>query len=178
MPPLLKPIECAVLILTSAGEPSELDRDVTTGRTRIVRAAHLCNVPTFRAAREASHAACHDADGASSEQQIYGPAMPGSPWAESPLGIALAKTGRNSLLICGYWLDECITFTALNALGEGYDIFLLTDASPPLDNKKRHMAILRLVQAGIVPTTTRQALREWAAEIADTQQRDELLALI
>ena len=59
--------------------------------------------------------------------------MPGSRWAESPLGIALAKTGRNSLLICGYWLDECITFTALNALGEGYDIFLLTDASPPLD---------------------------------------------
>ena len=104
--------------------------------------------------------------------------MPGSPWAESPLGIALAKTGRNSLLICGYWLDECITFTALNALGEGYDIFLLTDASPPLDADERHMTILRLVQAGIVPTTTRQALREWAAEIADTQQRDGLLALI
>jgi nicotinamidase-related amidase len=48
--------------------------------------------------------------------------MPGSPWAETPLGVALAKTSRTSLLICGYWLDECITFTALNALGEGYDI--------------------------------------------------------
>lgn len=83
-----------------------------------------------------------------------------------------------SLLICGYWLDECITFTALNALGEGYDIYLVTDASPTLDVADRHTAIMRLVQAGVVPTTTRQAIREWAAEIPDAAQRDRLLALL
>lgn len=176
MPPLLKPIECTLLILDSAGEPGELDRDVTAGRTRILRAATLCGVPALRVARERSHDPVDD--GAASHQPIYSPPMPGSPWAETPVGLALAKTSRTSLLICGYWLDECITFTALNALGEGYDIFLLTDASPPLDAAERHMAILRLVQAGIVPTSTRQALREWAAEISDTQQRDQLLALL
>lgn len=176
MPPLLKPIECTLLILDSAGEPGELDRDVTAGRRRILRAATLCGVPTLRGARERSHDPVDD--GALSPQPIYSPPMPGSPWAETPLGLALANTSRTSLLICGYWLDECITFTALNALGEGYDIFLLTDASPPLDAGERHMAILRLVQAGIVPTTTRQALREWAAEISDAHQRDQLLALL
>lgn len=76
------------------------------------------------------------------------------------------------------WLDECITFTALNALGEGYDIFLLTDASPPLDAGVPHMAILRSVQAGIVSTTTRQALREWTTEMADAYVTDQLLALL
>lgn len=176
MPPLLKPIECTLLILDSAGEPGELDRDVTAGRRRILRAATLCGVPALRVARERSHDPADD--GAASHRPIYSPPMPGSPWAETPVGLALAKTSRTSLLICGYWLDECITFTALNALGEGYDIFLLTDASPPLDAAERHMAILRLVQAGIVPTSTRQALREWAAEISDTQQRDQLLALL
>ena len=176
MPPLLKPTECIVLILDSAGEPDDLDRDVANGRRRILRAAALCGVPTFHAARERSHAPGDD--GTASSQAIYSPPMPGSPWAETPLGLVLAKTSRTSLLICGYWLDECITFTALNALGEGYDIFLLTDASPPLDAAEWNMAILRLVQAGIVPTTTRQALREWAAEIADVQQRDQLLALL
>jgi hypothetical protein len=176
MPPLLKPIECTVLILDSAGEPGELDRDVTAGRRRILRAATLCGVPAFQAARERSHARIDD--GPASHQPIYSPPMPGSPWAETPLGLALAKTSRTSLLICGYWLDECITFTALNALGEGYDIFLLADASPPLDAAERHMAILRLVQAGIVPTTSRQALREWAVEISDGHLRDQLLALL
>jgi Isochorismatase family len=174
MPPLLKPIECSVLILDSATEPSQLDRNVTAGRKRILHAATLCGVPAFRAGRDASHA---PGDDGAPFQPIYSQPMPGSPWAETPLGLALAKTSRTSLLICGYWLDECITFTALNALGEGYDIFLLTDASPPLDAGERHMAILRLVQAGIVPTTTRQALREWAAEI-DARQRDQLLALL
>jgi hypothetical protein len=176
MPPLLKPIECTVLILDSAGQPDELNSDVTAGRRRILSAAALCAVPAFEATRERSHALGDD--GPASNQAIYSPPMPGSSWAATPLGLALAKTSRTSLLICGYWLDECITFTALNALGEGYDIFLLTDASPPLDAAERHMAILRLVQAGIVPTTTRQALREWAAEIPEAHLRDQLLALL
>lgn len=175
MPPLLKPTESSVLILDSAGDPSALDRKVTAGRRRILHAATLCGVPTFRAGREPAHA---PGDNGAPSQPIYCPPMPGSLWAETPLGLALAETSRTSLLICGYWLEEGITFTALNALGEGYDIFLLTDASPPLEVGERHMAILRLVQAGIVPTTTRQALREWAAETADARQRDGLLALL
>ena len=153
-----------------------LNRDVMAGR------AAFCALPLCAAYPPSElHASTRTIsvhDGASPSHRIYSPPMPGSPWAETPLGLALAKTSRTSLLICGYWLDECITFTALNALGEGYDIFLLTDASPPLDVGERHMAILRLVQAGIVPTTTRQALREWAAEIADARQRDQLLALL
>jgi hypothetical protein len=174
MPPLLKPTECSVLVLDSAGQPSHPDNDVVAGRDRILQAASLCGVPAFRAARQQPDAPAH----ALLQQPIYSPPMPGSPWADTPLGMALARASRTSLLICGYWLDECITFTALNALAEGYDIFLLTDASPPLDAAERHMAILRLVQAGIVPTTTRQALREWTAEIADANLSDRLLALL
>ena len=174
MPPLLKPSECSVLILDSAGEASDREPDVEARRDCIVRAAALCGVPAFRAAGEPAPVLVHVA----ATSQPIPPPMAGSPWAETPVGLALAKASRTSLLICGYWLDENITFSALNALGEGYDVFLLTDASPPLDIGERHMAILRLVQAGIVPTTTRQALREWAAEIADARQRDQLLALL
>jgi hypothetical protein len=101
-----------------------------------------------------------------------------NPWGETPLGLAVARASRLSLLICGYWLDECITFTALNALGEGYDLYLLTDASPPLDIAQRDTAILRLVQAGVVPTTTKQVIREWTGEIPDMRQRQRLLALV
>ena len=178
MPPLLKPTECSVLVLDSAGEPHIQDQhaDVTVSRDRILQAAALCAIPTFRAGREHQQAVVHD--GALSKQPIYSPPIPGIPWAEAPLGLALAQASRTSLLICGYWLDECVTFTSLNALGEGYDVFLVTDASPSLDIAERHMAILRLVQAGIVPTTTRQALREWAAEIANADQRARLLALL
>jgi hypothetical protein len=178
MAPLLKPPECSVLVLDNAGEPSVQDAGVIAGRDRILQAASLCGIPSFLAVRDHTEVAAHGASPKSSDQQIYGPPTPGNPWAETPLGLALARGSRTSLLICGYWLDECITFTALNALGEGYDIYLVTDVSPPLDADQRHIAILRLVQAGVVPTTARQVIREWAGEISDPDQRAQLLALL
>jgi isochorismate hydrolase len=150
---------------------------VIAGRNRILQAASLCGIPSFLAMRDHTQAT-HGAQPETSNQQIYSPPMPGNPWAETPLGLTLAKASRTSLLICGYWLDECITFTALDALGEGYDIYLVTDASPPLDVDHRHIAILRLVQAGVVPTTTRQVIREWAGQIPDIENRARLLALL
>jgi hypothetical protein len=131
------------------------------------------------AAQMAAAGACirHDGNGLSPNQWTYSPPMPGSTWADTPLGLAFAETGRTSLRICGYWLDDCITFTALNALGEGCDLFLLTDAAARRSRAAtwRSCACSRL---GIVPTSTRQALHEWSAEIADGHQRGELLALI
>lgn len=179
MAPLLKPTECSLLVLDRAGEPGpkDHDADVVAGRNRILQAAVLCGIPSFLAVREPERDE-QDSVSKPAHQQIYGPPMPGNPWGETALGLALARASRMSLLICGYWLDECITFTALNALGEGYDIYLVTDASPTLDIADRHTAILRLVQAGVVPTTTRQAIREWAGEIPDAAQRDRLLALL
>jgi Isochorismatase family len=143
------------------------DRDphVTAGRSRILQAATLCNIPALFAVRDHEPAA-HNLQSRPNQQPLYAPPMPGNPWAETPLGLALARVSRMSLLICGYWLDDCITFAALNALGEGYDIYLVTDASPSLEVGERQMAMMRLVQAGIVPTTTRQAIREWAGEIS------------
>lgn len=179
MAPLLKPSECSLLVLGSAGEPSPQDRDAdfTAGRNRLLQATALCGVPAFLAMREPEVAEQAPAS-KPVHQQIYSPAMPGNPWGETPLGLALARASRLSLLICGYWLEECITFTALNALGEGYDTYLVTDASPPLDIAERKTAIMRLVQAGVVPTTTRQVIREWAGEIPDAAQRNRLLALV
>jgi hypothetical protein len=179
MAPLLKPSECSLLVLDSTRDSDAPDRDVdvVAGRNRIVPAAALCGIPTFIAVRDLKTVAPNLAS-KPNNHKIHNPPMPGHLWGETPLGLALARASRLSLLICGYWLDECITFTALNALAEGYDTYLVTDASPPLEVADRNTAIMRLVQTGVVPTTTRQAIREWAAEIPDAIQRSRLLALI
>lgn len=176
MPPLLKPAECGVLSLENLEAPNDLHSDAAAARDRILGAALLCGVPTFRVVRHASNLL--DGDPALASPPIYWHPAPGSVWAQSPLGVSLASASRTSLLICGYWLDECITFTALNALAEGYDVFLLTDASPPHDMTERYVAMLRLVQAGIVPTTTKQTIREWAVETIDPNLQAKLLALV
>src|SRR5262249_41714625 len=165
MPPLLKPYECSLLVLDNAGTSDSRDSTavVVASWNRILQAAALCEIPVFIAHRVEAHESSFSPK--SPLQQVHSPPMPGNPWGETPLGLALARAGRMSLLICGYWLDECVTFTSLYALGEGYDVYLATDASPPLENSEQHVAISRLVQAGIVPTTTRQVIREWAREI-------------
>jgi hypothetical protein len=59
-----------------------------------------------------------------------------------------------------------------------YDAYILADASPTRDGNAREMTLLRLVQAGVVPTTTRQVIREWAADLSDTSYMNRLLALL
>src|SRR5690242_11311792 len=124
MPPLLKPYECSLLILDNAGTSESRDNDevVAVSRNRILQAAALCEIPAFIAHRVEAHQSNFSPK--SVPQRVYSPLMPGNPWGETPLGLALARAGRVSLLICGYWLDECVTFTSLYALGEGYDVYL------------------------------------------------------
>jgi nicotinamidase-related amidase len=42
---------------------------------------------------------------------------------------------------------------AIQALGEGYDVFIVTDASGGVSAEAHDMAVRRLVQAGAVPIT-------------------------
>lgn len=181
MPALLKPSECSVLVLNGNDDAADqtVADNIASHRQRILQAASPCGIPAFFAARARDHAtqAALGATARSFNPLVYSCCTTGVLWAETSLAHALAATDRSSLLLCGYWLDECITFTALNALGEGYDVYVLTDASPPLDLAERDTTILRLLQAGVVPTTTKQAIREWAADTADASQRDQLLAL-
>ena len=182
MATLLKPSDCIVLIVERDGDfdvEGRVDAGIAHG-TRILKAAAVCGIPTFRAAQGTANVGVAPAAGNPllPDPPHHSHSTKASAWADTPLGAALAASDRSSLLLGGYWLDECVTFTALNALAEGYDVYLLTDASPPLDVNERYTAILRLVQAGVVPTTTKQAIREWAADIADASQRGQLIAIL
>src|SRR5262249_19236248 len=59
----------------------------------------------------------------------------------------------------------------LDAVDEGYNVYLVTDASPTLNVGEPHLAISRLVQAVVVPTAIRQI-------ISEVTQRDRLPTLI
>jgi len=47
----------------------------------------------------------------------------------------------------------------IQALGEGYDVFAVTDASGGVTAEAHDMAVRRLVQAGAVPSTPMRAIR-------------------
>jgi hypothetical protein len=52
------------------------------------------------------------------------------------------------------------------------------DITLPEDKAGATKARQRLVQAGVVPTTLKQVIQEWAAHTLDLQQRKALLNLL
>ena len=57
-------------------------------------------------------------------------------------------TGREQLIIAGVVTEVCVAFPALSAIAEGYEVFVVTDASGTFDEITRHSAWNRMSEAG------------------------------
>ena len=57
----------------------------------------------------------------------------------------------------------------IHALGEGYDVYIVTDASGGVSAEAHDMAVRRMVQAGVVPITWMALLGEWQRDWARTE---------
>ena len=55
---------------------------------------------------------------------------------------------------------------AMQALAEGYDVFIVTDASGGVTAEAHDMAVRRMVAAGAVPITWLAVLAEWQRDWA------------
>ena len=53
-------------------------------------------------------------------------------WDNEEFVRAVKRTGRRQLILAGVVTDVCVTFPALSALAEGYEVFVVTDASGTL----------------------------------------------
>lgn len=69
-------------------------------------------------------------------------------WDNEDFVRAVKATGRKQLLIAGIVTDVCVTFPTLSALEEGYDVFVVTDASGTFNETVRHAAWMRMASAG------------------------------
>ncbi|MEM7469646.1 MAG: isochorismate family cysteine hydrolase YcaC [Pseudomonadota bacterium] len=70
-------------------------------------------------------------------------------WDNQEFTDAVAATGRKQLIIAGVVTDVCVAFPALSAIEEGYDVFVVTDASGTFNEAVRHSAWSRMTAAGV-----------------------------
>jgi nicotinamidase-related amidase len=69
-------------------------------------------------------------------------------WDNEEFVAAIKATGKKQLIIAGVVTEVCVAFPALSALEEGYDVFVVTDASGTFNDLTRHSAWSRMEQAG------------------------------
>jgi len=77
--------------------------------------------------------------------------------------------GKNKkIVMAGLWTSVCIVGPVLSALTDGYDVYVITDASGDITAEAHNQSVTRMVQAGAKPITSLQYLlelqRDWARQ--------------
>jgi nicotinamidase-related amidase len=70
-------------------------------------------------------------------------------WDNEDFVKAVKATGRKQLIIAGVVTEVCVAFPALSALEEGFEVFVVTDASGTFNEVTRHSAWDRMSAAGV-----------------------------
>lgn len=78
------------------------------------------------------------------------------------------STGRKKIVMAALWTEVCLAFPVIHALGEDYEVYIVTDASGGTSLEAHEMGIQRMIQAGAVPLTwivfLSELQRDWARE--------------
>ncbi len=90
-------------------------------------------------------------------------------WQDPNVTDIVAKSGRKQLIIAGLWTEVCVAMPAIQAAGEGYDVFVVTDACGSVSAEGHDMAVRRMVQHGITPINWIAVASEWQRDWARTE---------
>ena len=82
-------------------------------------------------------------------------------WEDDTAKNAIVATGRKRLILAGFLTEACVSFSALSALNDGFEVFVVADACGGLSPQSHEVALRRLEQAGAHLTSWIQTLLEF-----------------
>ena len=89
-------------------------------------------------------------------------------WEDVEFKRAVEATGRRKLIMTALWTEACLAFPALDALKEGYEIYVVADAVGGTSVAAHEAALRRIEQAGgkLISKTQLwcELQRDWARE--------------
>jgi nicotinamidase-related amidase len=83
-------------------------------------------------------------------------------WADPAFVAAVRATARGKLILCALWTEVAMSFPALDALREGYDVYTVTDAIAGASADAHRSGLERFIQAGGRPLSRGALARGWA----------------
>src|SRR5215467_13231691 len=173
---LITPDECVLAVIDHQPQMSFMVRshDLTVLRNNVValaKGAKLFKVPvilTTVASKTFSGALWPEIQAVFPEQQPIDRTSMNS-WEDKNFKATVQKTGKKSLILAGLWTEVCVCFPAIQALRDGYDVYIAADSSGDISMEAHERAIQRMIQAGAVPMTSWQILYFWFNDSATTE---------
>lgn len=99
-------------------------------------------------------------------------------WEDPAVTEIVKKSGRKQLILAALWTEVCLAMPTIQALAEGYDVFIVTDASGGVSKEAHDMAVRRMVAAGAVPITWMAVASEWQRDWAREKTASSLSSVI
>ncbi|WP_030058869.1 hydrolase [Streptomyces novaecaesareae] len=172
-PDLLTPDNCAVLFIdhqpqmffgTGSGDRTAII-NATAGLAKSAKAFDVPVVLSTVAAESFSGPIIPQLSEVFPDQKIIDRTTMNA-WEDVDFVEAVKATGRQKLVIAGLWTEVCVVLPVLSAIAQGYDVYVVTDASGGVSPQAHEHAIQRMVRGGAVPVTWVQVLlelqRDWA----------------
>jgi nicotinamidase-related amidase len=98
-------------------------------------------------------------------------------WEDKNFVNAVKKTGRKKLVMAALWTEVCLVYPVLGAIDDGYDVYIVVDASGGVSKESNDAAIQRMVQAGATPVTWMQVMLEYQRDWARQSTYDSVVKI-
>ncbi|MDQ0061616.1 hydrolase [Paenibacillus harenae] len=98
-------------------------------------------------------------------------------WEDENFVSAVKQTGRKKLIMAALWTEVCLAFPTVSAIKDGYEVYIVTDASGGTTTEAHDMAVQRMIQAGAIPVTWMSVLLEYQRDWAHQETYDAVLEI-
>lgn len=169
---LLTPDNCALLLIDHqpfqfAGLRSHDSQTVINNVVALAKVAKVFNVPTlFTTVVEKQGGFL-----IKQLQEVFPDQQPIdrtfiNTWEDEKVVEWVKATGKKKIVMAALWTEICLAMPAIHAAGEGYEVYIVTDASGGLSMEAHEMAVQRMIMAGCTPITSAvfgaELQRDWA----------------
>src|ERR1700757_1265989 len=99
-------------------------------------------------------------------------------WDDKNFVAAIEKTGKKKILLAGLWTEVCIAFPSVQAIHDGYEVYVVEDCCGDVSQLAHENAMKRVVQAGAKPVTSLQVMLEWQRDWAHKETYDAVMDIV
>lgn len=165
---LIDPSDAVVLFIDHQSGLLQTVNDISVARLRtntavLAGVARLMQLPVITTASvpEGPNGPLIPEIGLHAPQAVYVPRKGEvNAWDNDDFVKTVRSTGKKTLIMAGIWTSVCVAFPALSARAEGYKVYAVLDASGDVSPMASRITLARIVQAGVIPTSTNAVMAE------------------
>jgi nicotinamidase-related amidase len=99
-------------------------------------------------------------------------------WDDRNFISAVERIGKKKIVLAGLWTETCVALPTVQALHDGYEVYVVEDCCGDVSVVAHENAMKRLIQAGATPVTFLSVMLEWQRDWAERDTYDAVMDIV